>query len=79
MKWRNRSEVFQVVNRQMLDDSDAAKEQMEVVKSKLQQICNAESDEASAALGLLPPGFILPTDLVDPSTAVTEVRAEDRC
>jgi hypothetical protein len=57
----------------MLDDSDAAKEQMETVKMKLQQICNADADGSSAALKLLPPGFILPTDLVDPSIAVTEV------
>ncbi len=58
----------------MLDDSDAAKEQMETVKMKLQQICNADGDESSAALKLLPPGFILPTDLLDPSIAVTEVK-----
>ncbi|KAI9034355.1 histidine phosphatase superfamily-domain-containing protein [Hyaloraphidium curvatum] len=61
-----------IVSRHMLDDSDAAKEQMELVKAKLVQIVNADGDESSAALKLLPPGFILPTDLVDPSIAVTE-------
>ena len=64
----------------MLDDSDAAKEQMEVVKGKLQRICNATGEDSGAELELLPPGFILPADLVDPSVAVTEVshRAESR-
>ncbi|KXS17559.1 hypothetical protein M427DRAFT_492247 [Gonapodya prolifera JEL478] len=60
-----------VVNRAMLDDSDAAKEQMELVKTKLQEILNAPT--GSSKMNLLPPGFILPAEMVDPAVTLTEV------
>ncbi|KAJ3343154.1 hypothetical protein HDU93_009704 [Gonapodya sp. JEL0774] len=59
------------VNRAMLDDSDAAKEQMEIIKTKLQEILNAPA--GTTKLHLLPAGFILPAEMVDPAVTLTEV------